>query len=62
MVEKVSVNKFGDLKITLTNDFALDVFMDYSEGECWRFFDMSVRDQAHLVILGQGIEQAEETE
>ena len=39
-VKKISINKFGDLKITLSNDFYIELFIDASENEeCWRFFE-----------------------
>jgi len=61
IVEDLAVNKFGDLKIKLTNSFVLELFSDASgDSENWRFFDFGVRDAKHLVILGDGIEEDDE--
>lgn len=56
IVEKILVNKFGDLKISFTNGFALDVIIDTSlNDECWRFFEYG-NIETHLIITGQGID------
>jgi len=58
LVEKITVNKFGDLKIHLTNYFVLEIFIESSSNdECWRFFESGNSDKPHLVVSGQGIEE-----
>lgn len=58
IVEKVSVNRLGDLSIHLTNGFKLEALIDTSgEEECWRFFEVGNEDSPHLVVTGQGIEE-----
>lgn len=59
IVEEVKVNRVGDLKIRLTNDFVLEVIIDTSDNhECWRFFELGNTDD-HLVFTGQGIDQSQ---
>lgn len=61
VVEKVSVNRLGDLKISLTNDFELEVIIDTSDNhECWRFFESGNADKGHLIITGEGIDRSSE--
>ena len=58
IAKNISVNKIGDLKISLTNDFVLEIFADASDdSEYWRFFESGNKDQEHLVVTGQGIGQ-----
>jgi hypothetical protein len=59
VVKKVTVNQYGDLKITYTNGFALDVFLESAEQECWRFFESGESDN-HLVITGRGLAKDQE--
>lgn len=60
VVQKVTVNQFGDLTISFDNHFMLEIIVDLSgPNECWRFFDMSA-DAEHLVILGDGIDDENE--
>lgn len=55
VIKKVTISKFGDLKILLSNDFCLEAFIDSSENEeCWRFFEVGNTDNAHLVITSNG--------
>lgn len=57
IVNKILVNRLGDLKIKFTNDFVLEVIIDTSDNhECWRFFEVH-SECNHLVISGQGIEE-----
>lgn len=59
VVKNVSVNKFGDLKISFQNNYELELMVDSSlDSECWRFFSTGV-EEPHLVVLGTGIEEAE---
>ena len=52
-VNAVSVNQVGDLSIQLSGKIRIEVFIDMSEEECWRFFKrLSGR---HLVIGAEGI-------
>lgn len=58
IVNKITVNMFGDLKICFENKFVLELFADISGGEeCWRFFEAD--SEGHLVVSGQGIERDE---
>ena len=58
VVKGVTVNKFGDVKISFHNDYVLELMVDSSlDSECWRFFSPGDED-SHLVILGTGIEEA----
>ncbi|MCL2353902.1 MAG: hypothetical protein FWC69_04660 [Defluviitaleaceae bacterium] len=60
VVKKIDVSKFGDLKISFENGFVLELFVDGSGGEeSWRFFDV-FSEERHLVVLGDGIEDASE--
>ena len=61
VVSDVSVSKLGDLKLSFTNGFVLEVLVDVSgTAECWRFFESQT--EKHLVVTGQGIEpEAEES-
>ena len=60
VVKKIDVSKFGDLKISFENGFILELFVDGSGGEeIWRFFDV-FSEKRHLVVLGDGIEDASE--
>ena len=54
-VQKITINKFGDLNIKMSNDFCIDIFVDASENdECWRFFKPGNTTDTHLVITGDG--------
>lgn len=53
-VNNVTVNKFGDIKIFLSENILLEAFLDSStEDEAWRFFRSGV-DAEHLVATGIG--------
>jgi hypothetical protein len=55
IVQKVTVSRWGDLKIEFENGFALETFVDVSlDDECWRFFVTNTSD-SHIVITGQGL-------
>lgn len=57
-VDNIKVNKFGDLKITLSNDFCIDVFIDTSDTEeCWRYFETGNMSSKHVVIRGTGFDE-----
>lgn len=57
VVEKISVSRWGDLKIVFSNHFVLETFIDSSgREECWRFFEIGTDE--HTVVNGQGIEEA----
>lgn len=52
-IKKININSCGDLKILLSNDFSIEVFVDSSEKEeCWRFFEVGNADGTHLVVSG----------
>lgn len=50
----VNVNKYGDLTIQLNHNIAIDVFVNFTTDECWRFFKTETDE--HLVISGNGLE------
>ena len=55
MVKDIIMNEIGDLKIVLSNDFCIEVFIDTSEDEeCWRFFEIGNSEKPHIVITGCG--------
>ncbi len=54
-VQDVIINEIGDLKIILSNDFCIEVFIDTNEDEeCWRFFEIGNSEKPHIVITGCG--------
>jgi len=53
-VSEVSLNQFGDLLIQLSGAVKIEVFVNASRGECWRFFKRN--SDSHLVITGEGLE------
>ncbi len=54
IVKKIEINKLGDIKIHLTNNFVLEIIIDTSlDIECWRFFELNTDN--HLVVGGRGI-------
>ena len=54
-VQDIIINELGDLKIVLSNDFCIEVFIDTNEDEeCWRFFEVGNSEQPHIVITGCG--------
>jgi len=54
-VHKIEVNKFGDLKIFLTDNFCIEAIIDSSENEeCWRFFEAGNANKPHTVVFGNG--------
>ncbi len=55
LVQDVIINETGDLKIVLSNDFCIEVFIDTNEDEeCWRFFEVGNSEIPHIVITGCG--------
>lgn len=54
IVKDVTVNPFGDLFLEYNQNMVLEVFINNSIDECWRFFEKS--SQTHLVVTGQGLE------
>jgi hypothetical protein len=55
-VKNVTVNKFGDIKIFLSDNILLEAFLDSStDDEAWRFFRRGV-DTEHLVATGIGFD------
>lgn len=55
-VETVKVGDFGDLTIQFSNGMFLEVFMNGSASEYWRFFERN-SDAEHLVVTADGIEK-----
>ena len=55
-VVKVNAGKYGDVQITLSNNYVLEIFVNRSsDDECWRFLEYGT-EKEHFVITGQGIE------
>jgi len=55
IVNKIIINKFGDLKILFTNYFIFEIFIDTSgSDECWRFIDAENINIKHIVVSGNG--------
>ncbi len=53
LVQDIIINELGDLKIVLSNDFCIEVFIDTNEDEeCWRFFEVGNSEKPHVVITG----------
>jgi len=58
IIGKISVNKFGDLKIKFLNGFEFEAYIDTSgNDECWSFFETGNNGKPHLVVSGKGIEK-----
>ena len=53
-VKDVFINQFGDLSIHLNNNIKIEVFVNMSDEESWRFFER--RSDKHLVIYGNAFE------
>ena len=57
-VRDVIINEVGDLKIVLSNDYCIEVFVDTNEDEeCWRFFEVGNSEKPHVVITGCGYDE-----
>ena len=54
LVNDISINELGDLLIQLSENVKIEVFVNMSKEECWRFFKR--HSDSHLVITGEGIE------
>lgn len=55
-VKDIFVSKLGDIKISFTNNYSLEVFPDISgDEECWRFFEIGSKD--HTIVNGKGLEK-----
>ena len=54
IVQDITVNAFGDLLIHCSQGLFIEVIVNDSMNECWRFFELTA-DEQHLVISGQGI-------
>lgn len=52
-VNEVLMNQWGDLSIQLSENIKIEVFINMSEEECWRFFKR--HSGYHLVIGAEGI-------
>lgn len=50
-VNHISINPLGDLSIQLSQKLQIDVFVDSSTEECWRFLKRHSSEQ-HLVVGG----------
>ena len=58
IVEKINISDFGDLTIFIDNGMIIEVFLNSSTNECWRFFERGA--DKHLIITGSGIEKDNE--
>ena len=58
VVRKIQVNDFGDLTIQNDNGLIIEVFINASRDECWRFFNNG--SDYHLVVTGTGLDHEEE--
>ena len=59
-VEGIQANELGGVTLLLSYGFTLTIFPNSSnDDECWRFFRVE-GDERHFVILGNGLEDAEE--
>lgn len=57
-VNKIVINQYGDLKINLSNNFCIEIFVDVTDAEeCWRYFESGNIDDTHLVITGVGFNE-----
>lgn len=52
-VDDVFMNQLGDLTIQLSENVKIEVFINMSEEECWRFFQRHTG--YHLVVGVEGI-------
>lgn len=60
VVQNVSVNALGDLKVQFTEHLCLEVFSDTAEqDENWRFFENGNSKANHLVITGTDLDLSE---
>lgn len=57
VVEDILLNEYGDLTVQLNSRIKIEIFVNMSEDECWRFFKR--HSDNHLVITGKGIEEEE---
>lgn len=55
VVEAVEVSSFGDLTIKFSGGLILEVFINNTQSECWRFFQRHAEE--HLVVTALGVEQ-----
>ncbi|MBE6913031.1 MAG: hypothetical protein E7473_10955 [Ruminococcaceae bacterium] len=55
VVKRISAKGFGDLEISLTNDICIEIFVDTSEEESWRFFEVGKSEEGHIVVTGKGV-------
>ncbi len=55
IVQNIIINDWGDLTIEVDNGMIIEVFVNSSLNECWRFFERNSDD--HLIINGSGLEK-----
>jgi hypothetical protein len=62
MVQAVETDRVGGFRLAMRRGLVLEVFPDNSfDLDCWRFFCFS-RDESHLVVTGEGIEEQDDDE
>lgn len=55
VIQEIYVNEYGDLRIILSDDYSIEVFIDTNEDEeCWRFFEVGNNEKPHIVVTGCG--------
>ena len=59
IVRKIHVNDLGDLIIEIDNGMVIEVFLNSSREECWRFFERESEGH-HLVVKGTGLNIGED--
>lgn len=56
-VVKVEATATGDIKLTFTNNWILEIFVDVSDdNECWRFLKSGDLD-SHMMVSAIGVEE-----
>lgn len=56
-VNSIDITEIGDLKITFSNGWLLEVFVDISDdSECWRMLKSGDLN-SHFVVTGLGVEE-----
>ena len=61
VVKKITVSKYGDLKITFTNGFALEFFVDVLEGLNWALFDHTI-PKYYFAVTGNEIKRSDSSD
>lgn len=54
-VKNINISNLGDITIEIDNGMIIEVFVNTSLNECWRFFERN--SDEHLIITGNGLEK-----